>query len=1689
LDGFTPPLPADKAETPPLPVTAPPPLPQEVESGGEASMSSISDTEISGLSPPHRSPAQIPLPGTPPGPSGSPGTSPPPGTTPVKEQVRAPSSAKGTATGSDSDGLDQLEKMRAELMSKLEDDFKLSPEEDTDSEDDEETEEEKKASESPASPDQEKSPKLDSSPEGSPGGRQGGQDQDKQGSIQGSPKEGGSDSKSPDPPQESPEPGETDSKEEEFVDDSLTAVQAPATTASEDDDEEFVDTDLLPSPPAEVKVQDNPPLPAEPFPEPVPAMPALPAPVPSIQRSVSAMPTPVPAKSIPVAAMPTPVAAMPTTVPAKSTPVAALPTPVPAMPTPVPAKSTPVAALPTPVAALPTPVPSLPSTVTGSLKKNPFTDETAADSPLAAETVEPAAAGPQTPEPTFSPEPPSPEEQRTPSPEYTRKGPTTPPEPYLSRPSTPPSPFSTFGAGWRPVSPNGDKPRRSGNHSTSKITSRDREREKRREERRKEEKKSDKIKEQQKAKLAKVEQKVKSKDKLKSDKYQDLDIFSTTKKQSTPHLPYRPPTVSGSTPGSVNSSPLVNGAKARSKPNDFGKNLAASLKEAANKMEAERPKSKTEFAKPGKIPERRGSNDSRDSKDGKKSRHESKESVKSRRSSVEAKEKPKEASKEKPKDVVVKDKPKEGMGKDQRSKERQKEAERQKEKDRHREKSKSRRESEDEKKPEVDKQKSHDAFYEESRQRLAEFRRSKEEKKPKDDKKKKPSPEPKEKSSVEPKDNKKALKNLLNGLKLEDIQKLLLKTVEEKKEGKAEQLMSELGDMISKKKEMAETKMKEGSSRKRKEVPVDSDDEVVEIVPEKKKKLSVDSDSDNVVTKKKKKVDKLESSDSEIEEIMVVTKESKKKESPKRAEPAPKKAEPVPQKAEPVTKRTLRPVAEPKKSEPKAEKVEPEPKKSEKSPRPEKKPETVVEASESDSDSDSGDIKQLMQKYRRKSGNPESKPETEKPMKPLRTEAEKPTRPARTRGLKVNVNRLSTNQVTKYTEGSDKSSDSDSDFEIQIDHVEEKTPEPEVIVKPTSPVRKPQPSPATTTKPSTPKPAQKPVPSTPKPVKPTQSTRAQRSTPAPVTPGGDASCDDKPLSVRRRRKSVETTPKVTKLATPKAEKPKVKLESSPAPVVKPTSPVLLSPTSERPRTPVEAFYGFGSDDLAFLVRVKDSLADVIRDDDNISVSSVSSEELNLQIPSSRAVEIDLPSNVDPVGLVDKLEELGGGARVYNPVPAWLEPYIIGAKLKPDELEMPSAEEVAAYSAKNKKKAKKRGYDIVVEWVPTQATAQQSKAERELKNDPFSTFFSGLSESGGKRARRANNRYSSAEYSAVGDDEASKDNLAVNVKEEVVVKEEVDIKEEVTADVVVKQEVREEVKPAKSSRDRIKNYLKSAGVERPILGDKDAPQSKTRRPSGPKTPHTDSLSVTSKDEKRASRRSKVASEIPAESAVVKSAKKDSKVSGGADKDSKELDRELEATEKEMLGVLEVLKNKSKKFNSDNGEFYGWGPGEIGCVRTALSLCPETPLMDEGGATFGLSNKDLLGQKIFPSEDEDVSIEIVMSPAILHDIKKAEQLISPRRATPSLVSATPPSAPSVTADLRPSMLRSVKDDLDLRNGSDGSDSDDKGSSSPSSNGSKENHPIRAKRASGKFKKDSVTETRRGRTRTLTNENLTL
>ena len=44
-------------------------------------------------------------------------------------------------------------------------------------------------------------------------------------------------------------------------------------------------------------------------------------------------------------------------------------------------------------------------------------------------------------------------------------------------------------------------------------------------------------------------------------------------------------------------------------------------------------------------------------------------------------------------------------------------------------------------------------------------------------------------------------------------------------------------------------------------------------------------------------------------------------------------------------------------------------------------------------------------------------------------------------------------------------------------------------------------------------------------------------------------------------------------------------------------------------------------------------------------------------------------------------------------------------------------------------AKKRGYDIIIDWVETPVAANLSRAERELKNDPFSTFFSSISESG------------------------------------------------------------------------------------------------------------------------------------------------------------------------------------------------------------------------------------------------------------------------------------------------------------------------------------------------------------------------
>merc|ERR1712228_1019234 len=80
------------------------------------------------------------------------------------------------------------------------------------------------------------------------------------------------------------------------------------------------------------------------------------------------------------------------------------------------------------------------------------------------------------------------------------------------------------------------------------------------------------------------------------------------------------------------------------------------------------------------------------------------------------------------------------------------------------------------------------------------------------------------------------ISKMLQNLKPDEIKKLLLENVGDR----AEELISELSEIISKKKEMKEKKKeeKETASKKRKQASVISDDEILEVEPEKKKKIS-----------------------------------------------------------------------------------------------------------------------------------------------------------------------------------------------------------------------------------------------------------------------------------------------------------------------------------------------------------------------------------------------------------------------------------------------------------------------------------------------------------------------------------------------------------------------------------------------------------------------------------------------------------------------------------------------------------------------------------------------------------------------------------------------------------------------------------------------------------------------------------
>jgi len=192
------------------------------------------------------------------------------------------------------------------------------------------------------------------------------------------------------------------------------------------------------------------------------------------------------------------------------------------------------------------------------------------------------------------------------------------------------------------------------------------------------EKKKELINKQQKAKIEKYDQQIKTKERLKSDKFAGFDLFSTVKTPKSAHIPHRKPQDSGQ------KSPLATGTPKSSKSSRTSSSSSKSI-EFNHKEKDKKGKSEESFLKPGKIPDRRSSLDVKKDSDSKsssrdhegrsssgKERRTSTSSEKERRSSTSSS---KEREKEKHKDRHSKER------------EREKNKEKEKHKERHRDNS------------------------------------------------------------------------------------------------------------------------------------------------------------------------------------------------------------------------------------------------------------------------------------------------------------------------------------------------------------------------------------------------------------------------------------------------------------------------------------------------------------------------------------------------------------------------------------------------------------------------------------------------------------------------------------------------------------------------------------------------------------------------------------------------------------------------------------------------------------------------------------------------------------------------------------------------------------------------------------------------------------------------------------------
>ena len=215
-------------------------------------------------------------------------------------------------------------------------------------------------------------------------------------------------------------------------------------------------------------------------------------------------------------------------------------------------------------------------------------------------------------------------------------------------------------------------------------------------------------------------------------------------------------------------------------------------------------------------------------------------------------------------------------------------------------------------------------------------------------------------------------------------------------------------------------------------------------------------------------------------------------------------------------------------------------------------------------------------------------------------------------------------------------------------------------------------------------------------------------------------------------------------------------EETPKPKPAAVANIVLSPSRVKKDVDPEmpSFNHFSQEDVDKASSIKEKYEKLLADDSSLDVVEVTEEEINAAIPTSRVVTMDADEKSEEV--IAGLAKFGGNPRLFTPVPEWLIPYLKGAKVKLEDVEMPSNQEIADYLAKKQsgKRKRKAGWDIVVDWGPDeQPQTKRSKLGKQLGFDFDSSFGCSLNVSEGRRPRRSNMKYSDTSFTS--EDESGK----------------------------------------------------------------------------------------------------------------------------------------------------------------------------------------------------------------------------------------------------------------------------------------------------------------------------------------------